>query len=266
VTNADPIRVVVFTGGPEVQPDVLDFVARLEKADFTELAAIFCESPVHGLRGTLADLWRRRGILMLPLLVQRGLRILRDEIFHRRRASSRRSITRQVKDRLHYVTDLHSASVLEQVESIGPDLGLVYGGPILRPELFEKPRLGTLGIHHGLTPGYRGKKTTFWAMYNGETHVGVTIQKIGSGLDRGEVVGEVRLPVGKVPLPVISARLERRGIDLYMQAIQDVRRGRAIFRPQPEGPGVLYRDPSFIDIMRFWARYLIEVLRPPKTK
>jgi methionyl-tRNA formyltransferase len=155
---------------------------------------------------------------------------------------------------------------VEQIDGIDADLGLVYGGPILRPELFEKPRLGTLGIHHGLTPGYRGKKTTFWAMYNGEAHVGVTIQKIGSGLDRGEVVAETRLPVGKVPLPIISARLERRGIDLYMQAIQDVRRGRAIFRPQPEGPGVLYRDPSFIEIMRFWARYVVQVFRPPKAK
>ena len=266
MTNADPVRVLVFTGGPEIQPDVLDFVGRLEKETGTELAAIFCETATPGLRGTLSDLWRRRRLLALPLLVQRGVRIVRDEIFHRRRAAARRSIARQIKGRLHYVTDLHSAAVLSRVNSIGADLGLVYGGPILREELYEIPRLGTLGIHHGLTPGYRGKKTTFWAMYNGEKHVGVTIQKIGSGLDRGDVAAEARLPVGRAPIPVISARLERRGIDLYMQAIKDVSTGTVKYRPQPEGPGVLYRDPSFTEIMRFWGRYLIRVVKPPKTR
>lgn len=266
MTNTDSIRVVVFTGGPEIQPDVLDFVGRLETETGTELAAVFCEAPRHGFGVTLSDLWDRRGALALPLLAQRGLRIVRDELFHRRRAAWRRSMARQIKDRLHYVTDLHSASVLSRVDSIAADLGLVYGGPILQAELFEKPRLGTLGIHHGLTPGYRGKKTTFWAMYNGEKYIGVTIQKIGSGLDRGDVVAEARLPVGRLPLPIVTARLERRGIDIYIQAVKNVRDGSATYRPQPEGPGVLYRDPSFFEIMRFWGRYLIRIFKAPKER
>lgn len=172
---------------------------------------------------------------------------------------------RHIEDRLHFAADLHGPSVLSQVRSIQADLGLVYGGPILRPELYEQPRLGTLGIHHGLTPGYRGKKTTFWAMYHEEKHVGVTIQKIGGGLDRGDVVAEARIPVGAAPLPVVSARLEKRGINLYMQAIEEVRQGTATFRPQPEGTGVLYRDPSFSDVARFWGRYVRRLLKPPNS-
>jgi methionyl-tRNA formyltransferase len=101
-------------------------------------------------------------------------------------------------------------------------------------------------------------------MYNGEEQVGVTIQKIGGGLDRGDVVAEARIPVGAALLPVVSARLERQGIDLYMQAIEAVRRGTARFRPQPEGTGVLYRDPSFSEIVRFWGRYFRRLLKPPK--
>ena len=69
----------------------------------------------------------------------------------------------------------------------------VCGAPILKPELFEIPAFGTLGIHHGRLPEYRGKKTTFWAIYNGDSTAGVTIQRINAGLDTGEIVctGEV---------------------------------------------------------------------------
>ena len=72
---------------------------------------------------------------------------------------------------------------------------IFYGGPILKPALFEIPTLGTLGIHHGKLPAYRGKKTTFWAMFNDEPSAGVTIQSVNAGLDTGRGVraGEGRV-------------------------------------------------------------------------
>jgi len=58
------------------------------------------------------------------------------------------------------VPDVHAQAVLERVRAAAPDLGVIYGAPILKPELFGIPPLGTLGIHHGRVPQYRGKKTT----------------------------------------------------------------------------------------------------------
>jgi folate-dependent phosphoribosylglycinamide formyltransferase PurN len=252
----DPWRVVVFTGGPELQPDVLDFIQRLEDIEDIEVVGVFCETGLQGFRGVVADLWRRRRLMAIPLLLQRWLRMIGRGIFQPRRSVFRRWTGALIAPRLQYATDLHSASLLARIRDLEPDLGLVYGGPIIRPELFELPRHGTLGIHHGLTPAYRGKKTTFWAMYNGEKSVGVTIQTIGRGLDRGDIVAEATIPVGRAPLPVVSARLQRLGLELYMHAIDEVRRGKAEYRPQSSGSGVLYRDPSAADVLRFWARYV----------
>lgn len=167
----------------------------------------------------------------------------------------RHSVLRQLGDRLHIVTDLHAESVLEQLRALRPQLGAVYGGPILKPKLFTIPRLGSIGIHHGLLPRYRGKKTTFWAMYNGEEAVGVAIQRIGSGLDRGDVLCDATLTTGRLPLPVVSRRLERIGLELFVEGVLRLRHGTATWTPQPPGDFPLCRDPRAGDIVRYWLRY-----------
>src|SRR5215475_8648418 len=147
----------------------------------------FCQPGAQTFPTIIGDLWRRRGLLSLPLLlVQIGRTIGRFLINPRTELRTNSKIA-GLSDRIHSVTNIHNAEVLERVRSLAPDLGLIYGSPILKPELFEIPTLGTLGIHHGKAPEYRGKKTTFWAMYNGEEAAGVTIQKINAGLDTGEV-------------------------------------------------------------------------------
>ena len=264
MSAATPIRVIVFTGGPELQPDVLDFVGRLEKEADIQLLGIFCQAGACGLGGVVRDLWARRGFLALPLLLQRWLRIATDAALAPSRAISRRQTVRDVSDRLHFLTDIHDPQVIAQVRALEADLGLVYGGPILRQELYSLPKRGTLGIHHGLTPEYRGKKTTFWAMYNDEDFVGVTMQLISSRLDHGDILAEGKVRVGRAPLPVVTAKLQRLGIDLYVKVILQMRDGTARPIPQSAGSGNLYRDPSATDILRFWWRYFARLLRPKK--
>lgn len=254
-------RVVVFTGGAELQRDVLEFVGRLERSSEVELVGIFCETKAFGLRGVISDLWARRGLLAVPLLLLRWLRKAWSTIFAPGQASLLRQTELQIEDRLRHSTDLHSPDIVAEIRDLRPDLGLVYGGPILRPELFNSPKEGTLGIHHGKTPGYRGKKTTFWAIYNGETHVAVTIQRIGPALDGGDVVLEASLPVGKSLPFILKRRLEELGLDLYCRAILQVKYGEAVFTPQPVHAGRLYRDPTLADILRFWIRYLLRVMK-----
>jgi hypothetical protein len=102
------------------------------------------------------------------------------------------------------VPDIHAPDVLARVRALAPDIGVIYGAPVLRPELFEIPRLGTLGIHHGRVPDYRGKKTTFWEIYNGERVAGVTIQRVNKGIDTGEIVGAGKSRSATAGIPLSS--------------------------------------------------------------
>jgi folate-dependent phosphoribosylglycinamide formyltransferase PurN len=251
-----PIRVVVFGSGPELNPDAKQFVCRLDDHPEIELLGAFCQAQSQSLRAVFADLWKRRSWLAFPLVINWVMnKIMRFLLHPREEIALQRSLER-ISDRIHFVPNIHAEKVLGQVSALNPDLGLIYGSPILKPELFEMPRLGTLGIHHGKVPEYRGNKTTFWAMYNGERVAGVTIQKVNKGLDRGSIVktGEVSTQ-GRAYQTVVH-ELETLGLDLYMQAILEVKHGAAEYKPQSGVDGKLYRNPKPVDFLKFWGRQI----------
>jgi folate-dependent phosphoribosylglycinamide formyltransferase PurN len=260
-TGKVQLRVVVFTGGAVLEHDCLRFIARVDVEPGLQLVGVFCETDSPGVSGVIRDLWTRRRWLAPLLLAQRGLRRAARIMTSPRAEMARRRTLRRISERVHFVADLHATPVLSRVVALRPDLGAVYGGPILRPELFRIPLAGTLGIHHGRLPHYRGKKTTFWAMHNGEESVGVAIQRIGSGLDRGDILRDAVLRTGRTPLPVMSRRLESLGLDLYIEALRSVHAGTAVFRPQAAAGGRLYRDPRPADIARYWFKYLAMLLK-----
>jgi len=250
----DPIRVVLFGGGPVLERGVKQFMCRLEEHSEIEFLGGFCQSQAQTSGAVVKDLWRRRGILALPLLLIQIVSGIGRYVSQPRAEVKLNTELDRLSGRIHYVPDIHADAVLEDVRSLEPDLGLIYGSPILKPKLFEIPRLGTLGIHHGKVPEYRGKKTTFWAMYNGEKTAGVTIQKVNRGLDTGEIVKAGEVPTGRRSLQVVWHDLEQLGLDLYLQAILEVREGTATYQPQVGKKGKLYQDPEFGDILTFWRR------------
>lgn len=251
-----PIRVVVFSSGPEMTHDAEEFLCRLESHPEIEFLEAFCQAESQGFVAIVRDLERRRGLLAVPLLVVWFFSHIARYLFHPCAERSLRSQLARMSERVTFVTDIHAAEVLERVSVLAPDLGLVYGSPILKPALFDLPAMGSLGIHHGRVPQYRGNKTTFWAMYNGESEAGVTIQKINAGLDTGYIVKEGTVPIGQRSLRTVWRDLEHLGLDLYIQAILEMRNGTVHYRPQ-EGPkGKLYRNPKIGDYGRFWVKQL----------
>ena len=250
------IRVVMFGSGPELNPDAKQFLCRLEEHPEIEFLGAFCQAQAQSLGAVFLDLWKRRSWLAFPLFVMWVInKAVRFFLNPCKETAIQRSLEK-ISDRIYFVPNIHAQNVLEQVHALTPDLGLIYGSPILKPELFEIPRLGTLGIHHGKLPEYRGNKTTFWAMYNGERVAGVTIQKVNRGLDTGSIVktGEVHA-YGRAYHAVFH-ELETLGLDLYMQAILEVKHGTAEYMPQRGVKGKLYRNPKPGDFVKFWGKQL----------
>lgn len=257
-----PLRIVYFAG-PYLEPSAVRFVTLLDEHPDIEFVLGLCQGEGAGPGHRLRNLWRRRGLVALPVLglelataLWRFLRHPRETLDLRRRSA--RALSRFVT-----VPDVHAPEVLARVRAAAPDLGVVYGGPILRPELFGIPPLGTLGIHHGRAPQYRGKKTTFWEMYNGERTAGITIQRVNPGIDTGEIVRRGEVEIGRKGYGRVWREVEDVGRRVFLEAILDVRRGTAQFVPQdaavPRTP--LHRQPGARDILRFWSNRLTG--RPP---
>lgn len=248
-----PIRVVMFGSGPALNHDAREFLCRLEDQPEIEFLGAFCQAKSQSTGAVIKDLWHRRGFLAFPLYIAR---ITDAAIQFFRQPQSELTLNKKltrISNRINFVENIHSQAVLDRVSSLDPDLGLIYGSPILKPILFEIPKYGTLGIHHGKLPEYRGNKTTFWAMYNGEAVAGVTIQKVNRGLDTGSIVKEGTVPIGRRSYSSVVRALEALGLDLYIQAILEVKSGTATFRSQPAIKGKLYRNPKPGDFLRFWV-------------
>jgi folate-dependent phosphoribosylglycinamide formyltransferase PurN len=252
----EPIRVVLFCGR-FLEPAARTFLGRVEDHPEIELIGAFAQGEEATFRQRLSNLWRRRGLLGVPILAREVAGRVWKTVHASRRERDIDRRSAQAMRRIELAPNLHAPEVLQRLRDLNPDLGLIYGSPILKPELFEIPRLGTLGIHHGRLPTYRGKKTTFWALYHGESTAGVTIQRVNAGIDTGEVVVEGAVPVGGKSYGQVAREVQDLGIELYLQAILAMKRGTATFRRPSGAKGPLYRDPTPLQILRLSTRRLL---------
>ena len=88
------------------------------------------------------------------------------------------------------------AAEREQLGACKPDLCLVMAyGHILRQEVIDTPRLGTLNLHTSILPRYRGASPIQTAIACGETVTGVTLMQMVLALDAGPVADVERVSV-----------------------------------------------------------------------
>lgn len=69
-----------------------------------------------------------------------------------------------------------------------PDLVIARCKVILKPAVFQLPRVGTFVLHPGICPEYRNAHGCFWALVNRDhEHVGMTLLKADAGVDTGPI-------------------------------------------------------------------------------
>jgi LmbE family N-acetylglucosaminyl deacetylase/methionyl-tRNA formyltransferase len=253
-----PVRVVLFCRPPDWELGVKRFIALLANDPRIELLGVFCQAADSSRRTRFAEMRRYRRALAVPVF---ALEMLRGGVRRLAQPRALRQLEEAVagcRKRIRYVRSLHAPHVLAEIRALRPEIGLVYGAPILKEALFTIPRQGTLGIHHGKLPEYRGVKTTFWAMFNGEKSAGVTIQRINAGLDTGEVVKRGEVPIAGKSLRQVERELEDLGLELYRQAIIEVAQGKAKFARYPQ-QGTPHRHPTLAQLLHFQVRRLRRV-------
>lgn len=127
-------------------------------------------------------------------------------------------------------SDLHAPECLEYIRASSFDVGVVDGTGILKASLFNSPRLGSINLHCGRLPDYRGAPPAFWELMNGETSCGVSVHEVTDKLDAGLVLAEDSVPLDPAPPgdPVQYAQdlwrtqLRPRGIQLVLQTLSQI--------------------------------------------
>lgn len=84
----------------------------------------------------------------------------------------------------------------KRIQEISPDLIMsVYYRQIIPSSIFNIPERGSFNIHPSLLPNYRGPIPTMWALENGEKEFGITIHKIDTGIDTGDIAYQEKHPI-----------------------------------------------------------------------
>jgi methionyl-tRNA formyltransferase len=113
------------------------------------------------------------------------------------------------------------------LRELQPDLLVVAAyGQILSKEVLESARLGGINVHGSLLPKYRGAAPVAWAIYHGETETGVTIIRMTTGLDAGDMLAQEKLAIGpEETAGELEARLAPLGAKLAIQVIERMAAG-----------------------------------------
>lgn len=92
----------------------------------------------------------------------------------------------------------YSDKVANNLKRLLPEALVMLGGfGIIKEPLLSLVPKGILSYHHGDMRKYRGQPVGFWELYHGEKEMGVTVQRLAAGLDRGTPIVEMAVPIEK---------------------------------------------------------------------
>ena len=129
---------------------------------------------------------------------------------------------------------LRNDESLELVRSLRPELIVVAAyGKLLPEEILNVPPRGSVNVHSSLLPKYRGAAPINWAVLNGETETGVTIQYLAAELDAGDILLQKITPLGETEdAQALTARLAELGAEALSETIRALENGTASRTPQ----------------------------------
>jgi methionyl-tRNA formyltransferase len=115
------------------------------------------------------------------------------------------------------------------LKELRPELLVVAAyGQILSGEVLEAAPQGGINVHASLLPKYRGAAPVAWAIYHDEKRTGVTIIKMTTGLDAGDMLAQEAIDIGpEETAGELEARLAPLGARLALQVIDQIAAGTA---------------------------------------
>ena len=188
----------------------------------------------------------------LQLLIGRRHRREEDERFR----SLPRPPVRVQPEKAVYVETVNGTDAVGAISRLEPDVVIQVEAGILRRQVFEIARIGTLNLHPGIAPLLRGQDPTHWALWEQKREwMGATLHYIDEGIDTGPVLAYA--PVEPLypgeRFPSLSVRSTEVGVKRLVGALCRLAREERWTIHPPQG-GRTYRT-----IFSGWRLLLLEI-------
>lgn len=131
---------------------------------------------------------------------------------------------------------IRAAESIAYLKELNPDIIVVAAfGQIIPQEILDLPKYGCINIHASLLPKYRGASPIQRAVIDGEKEAGVTIMKMGMGLDTGDMISQAKVTLHPDETGgSLFDTLAQLGADLLVRTLPSIFDGSAVYEKQPE--------------------------------
>ncbi len=123
----------------------------------------------------------------------------------------------------------------KQCKTYDPDIGIVVAFKKLPQSIWGIPEKGTFNLHASLLPQYRGAAPINRAIMNGEKESGLTTFFINDGIDTGNIINTVSIPIHHDDdFESLYNHMSESGAQLIIKTLDDIEKGTYSIRPQHE--------------------------------
>ncbi len=146
------------------------------------------------------------------------------------------------------------AETVDRIADADVDLLFRRGFGILVGDVLTTPTHGVVSFHHGNIREYRGRPPGVWEFANDEETAGITLQRLSSTLDGGEIVVEKTVDISDCHTwQTVKRRLFESSVDMLATACK--RLTDPAFEPTVvDELGPLYSEPDAIEAAKIGAK------------
>lgn len=142
------------------------------------------------------------------------------------------------------VADVNDPEFVSALSALKPQLGLIAGySTIFKTPLIETPARGTINLHAGRLPQYRGGSPLNWQIINGEKTAGISIIRIDEGIDTGPVLAKAEFPIEATDtIADLHGKANRLFPELVLGVVRSMDDGTLTETPQDEAEAHYWRQ------------------------
>jgi len=151
---------------------------------------------------------------------------------------------------------MRRSEAVAELAAFAPDLIVTAAyGQLLPKAVLELPKHGCINVHGSLLPKYRGGAPIQHAIMNGEPVTGVTIMYMAEGLDTGDMISRVEVPItDEDNAGTMFDKLSEAGAELLLRTLPDLLEGRLMAVPQKHEEATLAPNIKREDEQIDWNR------------
>lgn len=154
-----------------------------------------------------------------------------------------KKIASKMNIKLYYKIRVNDKVFLEEIADKNIDWFFVANfSQIFKERLLKIPKKGSINLHGGPLPQYRGSSPMNWAIINGEKQHGVSIIKMDEGIDTGDVIAQKNFNITiKDTIKDVHRKANKAFVDLIPEVIGSINKGKTNFTKQDETKAHYYR-------------------------